>query len=69
MATGYKNWTEKDRRKIPLEEEMITLSSVLVWEIPWMEEPHGLYSPGGCKRVGHDLVTKQQQHILFNSDI
>ena len=22
------------------------------------------YSPRGCKRVGHDLATKQQQQIL-----
>ena len=24
------------------------------------------YSPWACKRVGHDLVTKQQQHLTFN---
>ena len=24
------------------------------------------YSPWGCKRVGHDLATKQQQHNDFN---
>ena len=23
------------------------------------------YSPWGCKRVRHDLVTKQQQHIVI----
>ena len=27
----------------PLEEEMSTLSSILAWEIPWTEEPGGLY--------------------------
>ena len=26
----------------PLEEEMATHSSVLVWTIPWTEEPRGL---------------------------
>ena len=32
------------------------------WEIPWTEGPDGLqYSPWGCKRVRHDLVTKQQK--------
>ena len=30
------------------------------WEIPWTEEPGGLQSIGS-KRVGHDLVTKQQE--------
>ena len=40
---------------------MATHSSVLAWEILWTEEPHGLqFSPWGNKRVGHDLVTKQQ---------
>ena len=28
----------------PLEEEMLTHSSILAWEIPWMEEPGGLQS-------------------------
>ena len=27
---------------------------------PRTEEPSGLYSPWSCKRIGHDLVTKQQ---------
>ena len=39
---------------------MVTLSSILAWEIPWTEEPVG-YSPWGSQRVGHDLVTKQRQ--------
>ena len=37
---------------------MTTLSSILAWEIPWTEEPGGLYSPWSCKRVGHALGTK-----------
>ena len=49
---------------IPLEEEMAAHSSSLAWRIPWMEEPNGLQSIGP-QRVGHDLVTKQQQKIPF----
>ena len=46
-----------------LEKEMATNSSVLAWKIPWTEEPGGLQSIGS-QRIGHDLVTKQQQkHI------
>ena len=30
----------------PLEEEMATHSSILVWRIPWTEEPGGLQSMG-----------------------
>ena len=39
-------------------EEMATHSRTLAWEIPWTEEPGGLYSPWGSKRVGLDLATK-----------
>ena len=31
----------------PLEKGMATHSSILDWEIPWTEEPGGLYSPWG----------------------
>ena len=43
-----------------LEEEMVTHSNILAWEIPGTEEPSGLQSMG-C-RVRQDLVT-EQQHI------
>ena len=39
---------------------MATHSRVLAWEMPWTEGPGGLLSTG-CKRVRHDLVTKEQQ--------
>ena len=41
----------------PLEESMVTYSSILAWEIPWTEEPGGLQSMGS-QRVGHDPATK-----------
>ena len=37
----------------PLEEEKATHSSILVWKIPWTEEPGGLESIES-HRVGHD---------------
>ena len=36
-----------------LEKEMATHSSILAWEILWMEEPGGLQSMGSL-RVRHD---------------
>ena len=36
-----------------LEKEMATHSSILAWEIPWMEEPGRLQSMGS-QRVGPD---------------
>ena len=41
-----------------LEKEMATHSSILAWEIPWTEEPGGLYSPWGCKESDKTLATK-----------
>ena len=38
---------------------MATHSSILAWEIPWMEEPGGLQSMG-LQRVEQDLATEQQ---------
>ena len=43
----------------PLEKEMAAHFSILALEILWTEEP-ARYSPWGHKRVGQDLVTKQQ---------
>ena len=49
QETGFDPWV----RKIPLEKGMATHSNILVWRIPWTEEPGGLQSMG-VKRVGHD---------------
>ena len=48
----------------PLEEDMATHSSILVWRIPWIEEPSRLHGVG---RVGHNLATKSPPPKLFIS--
>ena len=40
-------------QKDPLEKGMATQTSILVWRIPWTEEPGGLQSIG-LQRVRHD---------------
>ena len=52
---GFDPWV----RKIPLEKEMATHSSILAWRIPWTEKPGGLQSTG-LQRARHNLATKQQ---------
>ena len=37
-------WVRSLGREDPLEEEMVTYSSTLAWEIPWTERPGGLQS-------------------------
>ena len=39
-------WVQSLGQEDPLEKEMATHSSILAWEIPWMEEPGGLQSIG-----------------------
>ena len=41
----------------PLEEEMGTHSSILVWKIPLTKEPGGLQSMGS-QRIRHDLLNE-----------
>ena len=47
----------------PLEKGMATHSSILVWRIPWTEEPGRLQSIG-LQRVGHDCVTNTFTFML-----
>ena len=44
-------------QEYPLEEEMVTCSSILTWKIPWTEETDGLQSMGS-QRVGHNRATE-----------
>ena len=55
-------WVQSPGREDPLEEEVATHSSVLVWEIPWTEEPGGLQSMG-LQRVGHDRAHRLHSYI------
>ena len=43
----------------PMEQEMVTCSGILAWEIPWTEEAGRLQSIGS-QRVAYDLATKEQ---------
>ena len=46
-------WVQTLGQEDPLEKGMATHSSILVWRIPWTEEPGGL-RPIGLQRVRHD---------------
>ena len=51
MQVQYLGWED------PVEEEMATHASILVWKIPWTEEPGELQSMGS-QRLTHDWATK-----------
>ena len=44
---------------------MATHSSIRTLEIPWTEEPGGLYTPWDWKRVRHDLATINNDNMLY----
>ena len=55
-------WVPSLGQEDHLEMEMATYCSILVWRIPWTEEP-GRLQFMGSQRVGHDVVTKP--HNLY----
>ena len=57
-------WVQSMGHEDLLEKQMATYSSILAWETPWTERSLMGLSPWGHKRIGHDLVTKQQKQIF-----
>ena len=55
QETGVQSQGQEDS----LEKEIATHSSILAWEIPWMEESGGLESMA-LQRIRHNLAIKQQ---------
>ena len=53
LPVMQETWVPSLGQEDPLEEEMATHSSILVWRIPWTEEPRGLQSIGS-QGVGHN---------------
>ena len=71
-GSGVKNklasavmWVWSLGQEYPLEKERAIHSSILAWEIPWMEESSGPQTKG-LQRVGatNYLATKQQHPVL-----
>ena len=46
-------WVQSLGREDPLEQGMVTHSSILAWRLPWTEEPDGVQTMG-LQRVGHN---------------
>ena len=61
MQEMQETWVRFLGLEYSLEDEMETDSSILAWEIPWTEEPGGLWSMG-LQRVGHESATEHSTH-------
>ena len=53
LPAVQETWVQSLSQEDPLEKEMATHSSILVWSIPWREEP-GRLQFMDSQRVGHD---------------
>ena len=53
LPAMQEGWVQSLGWEDPLEEEMVTHSSILAWRIPWIKEPGRLQSMGS-QRVRHD---------------
>ena len=49
----------------PLEEEMVTHSSILAWRIPWTEESGGLQYLFRCVTQGHTMIQRFNRGAQF----
>ena len=59
LPAVWETWVQSLGWEDPLEKEMATHSSILVWRIPWTEEFGGVWwaTVHGLQRVGHDCAT------------
>ena len=56
LPATWETWVQSLGWEDPLEEGMATHFSILLWRIPWTEEPGGLQFMGSQK-IGYDRVT------------
>ena len=60
LPAMQETWVQSLHGEDTLEKEMVTHSSILACEIPWIEEPNGLHSAWDHKESN---MTKRQQYI------
>ena len=59
LPVKWETWVHSLGVEDALEKEMGTYSSILAWEIPWIEDPGRLYSVGS-QRIRNDLAMSTQ---------
>ena len=61
-------WVQSLGQKNPLEMEMATHPSILIWEIPWTEELRGLQSKGRRESDTTERLTRTVGKPLEQAD-
>ena len=65
-ARNVNVWIQSLDREDPLVKGMATYSSILAWEVPWIEEPGGLQFMGS-QGIRQNLATEQQPQLETRS--
>ena len=65
LPTMWETWVQSLGQEDLLEKEMATHSSILVWKIPWTEDPGRLQSMG-WPRVRHNWATSLTHTVGVN---
>ena len=63
MQEMQEMWVPSVGWEDPLEKKVVTHSSILVWKIPWTEEPGGL-QPMGSEEV--NVRANEHTHTLYS---
>ena len=66
MQEAQETWIQSLGQENPLEKETATHSSILIWEIPWTEEPGRLQSMGSQSQIQLSTILEQttlSQHL------
>ena len=62
-------WVRSLGQEDPLEEEMATHSTILVWRIPRTEEPGGLPSTGAQSQTQLKQLGTHASHVVFGATL
>ena len=66
MQEAQETWIQSLGQEDPLEEETATHSSIIIWEIPWTDEPGRLQSMGSQSQIQLSTILEQttlSQHL------
>ena len=66
MQEAQETWIQSLGQEDPLEEETATHSSIIIWEIPWTNEPGRLQSMGSQSQIQLSTILEQttlSQHL------
>ena len=62
MQETEQMWVQSMGQEDPLKEEMATHFGILLWKIPWTEEPGGLSSRGSQRDMIERLRMQHSKH-------